>query len=192
MSSAAASSPGPGRSVDAGAAATLGNHRPRRPPRLWPPRSRPRRALALSLGAIGWGLRDRLEDLRAGGDREAAAKRRRGLLDAARRRRAERPAKRAAALRGALPLGRTRREQLASVGRGTPTSGSHVLIPGATGAGKTTSLASLLVEYVTRSGFGAVVLEAKTDRVLLASAEAAADRPRRALPPALAHRPRHL
>jgi single-strand DNA-binding protein len=131
-------------------------------------------SLALGLGAIGWGLRERLEDLRAGGDREAAAKRRRGLLDAARRRRVERPAKGATALRASLPLGRTQREQLASVGRGTPTSGCHVLIPGATGAGKTTSLASLLVEYVIRSGFGGVVLEAKADRVLLASAEAAA------------------
>jgi single-strand DNA-binding protein len=130
--------------------------------------------LALSLGAIGWGLRERLEDLRAGGDREAAAKRRRGLLDAARRRRAERPTKSAAAVRDGLPVGRTRREALASIGRGTPDSGCHVLIPGATGAGKTTSLASLLVEYVIRSGFGAVVLEAKADRVLLSSAEAAA------------------
>jgi hypothetical protein len=130
-------------------------------------------SLALSLGAIGWGLRERLEDLRAGGDREAAAKRRRGLLDAARRRRAERPAK-AAALRDALPVGRTGRDQLADISRGTADSGCHVLIPGATGAGKTTSLASLLVEYVIRSGFGAVVLEAKADRVLLGSAEAAA------------------
>ena len=39
--------------------------------------------------------------------------------------------------------------------------------PGRDGSGKTTSLAALLVDYVTRSGFGAVILEAKTDRALL-------------------------
>ncbi len=119
--------------------------------------------LALALGAIGWGLRERLEDLRAGGDREAAAKRRRGLLDAARRRRAERPAKRTAALRAGLPVGRTRREELATIGRGTPNSGAHVLIAGATGAGKTTSLASLLVEYVIRSDFARAWLDPERD-----------------------------
>jgi hypothetical protein len=49
-----------------------------------------------------------------------------------------------------------------------------VLIPGATGAGKTTSLGALLVEYVVRSKFGAVVLEAKVDRSLQAAALGAA------------------
>jgi hypothetical protein len=63
---------------------------------------------------------------------------------------------------------------LVAVSRGSAASGSHVLIPGATGAGKTTSLAALLVEYVVRSGFGAVVLEAKTDRALRDAAARAA------------------
>jgi len=129
---------------------------------------------ALSLGSIGWGVRERLEDHRAGGDRQTAANRRRGMLDAPRRRVAERPSRRAATLAGSLPLGRGVRGELVGVGRGTAKSGHHVLIPGATGAGKTTSLASLLVEYVARSNFGAVVLEAKSDGVLLHSAEAAA------------------
>jgi hypothetical protein len=134
--------------------------------------------LAIVLGAaggvLGWGLHVRLEDHRAGGDRAAAAAQHRGLLDALRRRHAERGGRGERALAEGLPVGRTRRGELAMVGRGSASSGHHVLIPGATGAGKTTSLAALLVDYVARSGFGAVVLEAKTDRVLREAAEAAA------------------
>jgi hypothetical protein len=131
-------------------------------------------SLGLALGSLGWGFRDQVEDRRAGGDREAAAAERRGLLDGARRRRAERAPRLGRELSASLPLGRTNRGQLAMIGRGSASSGRHVLIPGATGAGKTTSLAALLVDYVTRSGFGAVVLEAKTDSTLRDSAERAA------------------
>ncbi len=135
-------------------------------------------ALAVALGAaggvLGWGIHVRLEDHRAGGDRAAAAAQHRGLLDAFRRRHAERGRRGARALAEGLPVGRTRRGEVAMVGRGSAGSGHHVLIPGATGAGKTTSLAALLVDYVARSDFGAVVLEAKTDRVLREAAEAAA------------------
>jgi hypothetical protein len=131
-------------------------------------------ALGAASGTLGWGVHARLEDRRAGGDRAVAAAQRRGLLDAARRRRAERGGRGERALAEGLPVGRTNRGELAMVGRGSPRSGSHVLIPGATGAGKTTSLAALLVDYVARSGFGAVVLEAKTDRALREAAEAAA------------------
>ena len=127
--------------------------------------------LGLALGSIGWGFRAQLEDRRAGGDREAAAAERRGLLDGARRRRAERASsssrRLAPACRSAAPTGASWRWSAAAA----PSSGRHVLIPGATGAGKTTSLAALLVDYVARSGFGAVVLEAKTDRTLRESAE---------------------
>jgi hypothetical protein len=125
-------------------------------------------------GMLGWGVHVRLEDHRAGGDRAAAVAQHRGLLDAFRRRRAERGRRAERALAGGLPVGRTNRGELAMVGRGSAGSGHHVLIPGATGAGKTTSLAALLVDYVVRSGFGAVVLEAKTDRVLHDAAQAAA------------------
>ena len=131
-------------------------------------------SLGAALGALGWSLHTRLEDRRAGGDREAAARERRGLLDAARRIAAERAPRSARALAAGLPIGRTRRGELTTVSRGSAASGSHVLIPGATGAGKTTSLAALLVEYVVRSGFGAVVLEAKTDRALRDAAASAA------------------
>lgn len=125
-------------------------------------------------GAVGWALHCHLEDRRCGGDREIATERRRQPLDGARRRVAERGGRRAALLAGAIPIGRTERGHLACVPRGSAASGAHVLIPGATGAGKTTSLAALLVEYVLRSGFGAVVLEAKTDAALLAAAQGAA------------------
>jgi hypothetical protein len=135
-------------------------------------------SLAISLGAaagmLGWGIHTRLEDRRAGGDRAVAAAQRRGLLDASRRRRAERGGRGERALAEGLPVGRTKRGELAMIGRGSVSSGRHVLIPGATGAGKTTSLGALLVDYVARSGFGAVVLEAKTDRALREAAERAA------------------
>jgi hypothetical protein len=129
--------------------------------------------LGAPLGALAWGAHVGLEDRRAGGDRANAARRLRSPLDRMRallRRREE--------MRGVIadgvPLGRSRRGELVHVARGSASAGSHVLIPGATGAGKTTSLASLLLDYVARSGFGAVVLEAKADRVLLESTEAAA------------------
>ena len=127
----------------------------------------------VAVGAIGCGLQLRIEDRRTGGDREAAARARRGLGDGLRRR-AQRRARAQHALGLDLPIGRTAKGDLAVIARGTASSGRHVLIPGATGAGKTTSLAALLVDYVARSRFGAVVLEAKTDLTLRESAEAAA------------------
>jgi type IV secretory system conjugative DNA transfer VirD4/TraG family protein len=128
---------------------------------------------AAAAGALGWGAQMRLEDHRAGGDREDSARARRGLGDGLRRR-ALRGARAQRALGRGLPVGRTAKGELAVIGRGSASSGRHVLIPGATGAGKTTSLAALLVDYVVRSRFGAVVLEAKTDRTLHDSAAAAA------------------
>jgi hypothetical protein len=130
--------------------------------------------LGAAFGAVGWGVHTRLEDRRAGGDREVAAARRRGVFDAVRRRAAERGRRAMRVLEEALPVGRTRRGELACVPRGSAVSGCHVLIPGASGAGKTTSLAALLVEYVVRSGFGAVVLEAKIDSALCDAAKGAA------------------
>lgn len=129
--------------------------------------------IGFPLGAIGWGAHVALEDRRAGGDRATAARRLRSPLNSLRACLRHRRESTTASGEG-VPLGRDPRGQLICVGRGSASSGSHVLIPGATGAGKTTSLAALLVDYVARSGFGAVVLEAKSDRVLLESAEAAA------------------
>lgn len=130
----------------------------------------------IAIAAIARSVDVRLEERRAGGDREAAAAMRRGVLDALRRARVERPRRLAATLADGLPVGRTERGELATIARGSASSGRHVLIAGATGAGKTTSLAALLVDYVVRSGFGAVVLEAKNDATLQRSAAAAAER----------------
>jgi hypothetical protein len=127
----------------------------------------------LAVGSIGWGANAALEDRRAGGDRELALRELRGPLDVLRHRVARRT-EAITALAEGVPIGRTGKGELASVGRGDERSGAHILIPGATGAGKTTSLASILVDYVARSGFGAIVLEAKSDATLLASAERAA------------------
>jgi hypothetical protein len=135
-------------------------------------------AVAASLGGLagvfGWGLYRRVEDYRAGGDREVSAAEERGLLDGVRRRLSERRDHVGSTLSDGLPVGRTQRGELALGRRGSAESGSHVLIPGATGAGKSTSLAALLVEYVVRSGFGAVVLEAKIDAALYDAAVKAA------------------
>jgi hypothetical protein len=130
--------------------------------------------LGAVVGVFGLGIYTELEDRRAGGDRAVAARERRRMLDRLRHRPMLRGKGAVRAIADGLPLGRTRRDELAVISRGTASSGRHVLIPGASGAGKTTSLAALLVDYVARSRFGAVVLEAKTDRTLRESAEAAA------------------
>jgi hypothetical protein len=124
--------------------------------------------------AGGFGLDAHLEDLRIGGDRETAARARRRPLDGLRARVAERPPRRAALLAGQTPVGRTAAGELVSVARGDSRSGRHVLVPGATGAGKTTTLAALLVDHVTGARHGAVVIEAKNDAALLEAAHAAA------------------
>ncbi len=135
-------------------------------------------SLGLTLGAaagiLSLGARAHLEDRRAGADRAVSASQRRGPLDAVRNRRAERGKRRERILAAGVPIGRTARGELAMIPRGTARSGCHVLIPGATGAGKTTTLASMLVDYVVRSGFGAVVMEAKTDAALCEASRASA------------------
>jgi hypothetical protein len=133
---------------------------------------------ALLLGAAAAsilpGLHAHLEDLRIGGDREIAARARRRPTDPLRRLLAERPSGRTRLLGAATPIGRTAAGELVAIPRGDARSGRHVLVPGATGAGKTTTLAALLVDHVARAGHGAVVIEAKNDDALLDSARAAA------------------
>ena len=133
-------------------------------------------ALSFAGGAVWVGARGRFEDRRAGADREAAARRRRGVFDGLRRRFAVRSGKETATLETDVPLGRDERGALVGIPRGTRREGAHVLIPGATGAGKTTSLATLLADYVAGAGFGAVVLEAKSDEALREAAQRAAAR----------------
>ena len=122
-------------------------------------------ALGLAFGAVLLSAHSRQDDRRAGADREAAAKRRRGVV----RRPAPPPAASgwragASVLESEVPLGRDERGALVCIPRGSARSGAHVLIPGATGAGKTTSLAALLADYVANAGFGAVVLGGEVRR----------------------------
>jgi hypothetical protein len=124
--------------------------------------------------AGGFGLDAHLEDLRIGGDRETAARARRRPLDGLRARIAERPPRREALLAGQTPVGRTAAGELVSVARGDSRSGRHLLVPGATGAGKTTTLGALLVDHVAGARHGAVVIEAKNDAALLEAARSAA------------------
>src|SRR4051794_25186181 len=87
-------------------------------------------AAAASLGGLagifGWGLYRRVEDYRAGGDRETSAAEERGLLDGVRRRLTERRDHVGSTLTDGLPVGRTQRGELALVRRGSAESGSHV------------------------------------------------------------------
>jgi hypothetical protein len=130
--------------------------------------------LAAAATAIGWGLNAHLDDLRIGGDRESAARARRRPSDQVRTRLQEHGPRRRALLETSTPIGRTAARRLVVIERGDATTGRHVLVPGASGAGKSTTLAVMLVEHVVRAGHGAVVLEAKNDAALLATAEAAA------------------
>jgi type IV secretory system conjugative DNA transfer VirD4/TraG family protein len=124
--------------------------------------------------SLFWGVSRRIEESRAGADQETVARERIGLLDGVRRRLGLVVDRRAPVREEGIPMGLTQRGEFALIRRGTAQSGSHVLIPGASGAGKTTSLAALLCEYVVGSGFGAVVIEAKSDATLCSAAEAAA------------------
>jgi hypothetical protein len=124
--------------------------------------------------ATGFGLDAHLEDLRIGGDRDTAARARRRPLDSLRARIAERRPRREALLAEQTPVGRTAAGELVSVARGDARSGRHVLVPGATGAGKTTTLGALLVDHVAGARHGAVVIEAKNDAALLEAARSAA------------------
>ncbi len=128
-----------------------------------------------AVGAVGTSVWSRSEDRRTGADREVAARRRRHVLDGLRRRSPIRRRKERKSIVADVHVGRNEREVLVGIPRGTPREGAHVLIPGATGAGKTTSLAALLFDYVMRSGFGSVVIEAKSDEALREAAEKAAE-----------------
>jgi hypothetical protein len=132
-------------------------------------------AAAAIATATGWALDAHLEDLRIGGDRESAARARRRPLDRTRARLAERRSRRPALLRSSTPIGRTAAGELVAVPRGDARSGRHVLVPGATGAGKSTTLGALLVDHVARARHGAVVIEAKNDGALLRAARSAAE-----------------
>src|SRR5680860_786683 len=77
-------------------------------------------ALGLASGILTYSIYARLDDRRAGGDLEASAKRRRGLLDGTRRRIVRRVGSGRRDLHPGLPVGRDARGALACVPCGTP------------------------------------------------------------------------
>ena len=77
-----------------------------------------------------------MEDRRQAAIVRSQANERRGLLDPLLRLHREHGRRGRHLLGGRIPIGRDRRGRLAFISRGNAGSGSHVLIPGATGAGK--------------------------------------------------------
>lgn len=139
-------------------------------------------ALPLVVASLVATLRSRrrhLEDLDAGADLAARAARRLGPLQALRsvtnalalrRRRSET----GGWFRGEeLILGRDARGALVSVPFGGSHGGSHMLVVGATGSGKTVTQTWAVVRAIER-GMGAVVIDPKGDRAMRAALASAA------------------
>jgi energy-coupling factor transporter ATP-binding protein EcfA2 len=125
----------------------------------------------LLIGHLVLGLFLQLQDRRAGDDRGHEARQRIGPQHLILRARATR--KIANGGGGEMPIGVTRKGQLATIPAGGE-SGSHSLIVGATGAGKSTLLGVLAHEHAKR-GSGVVVVEAKNDPGLEAQVRRSAD-----------------
>jgi hypothetical protein len=120
-------------------------------------------AAALVASAVGWRWHRR--DLAAGGDLAALARTRRGLADVlAARLLATRLARAGWLGEGTLAVGVDRRGLPVSVPLGRA-SGSHCLLLGATGSGKTVTEAWIACRLVAR-GLGAVVIDPKGDPLL--------------------------
>jgi Type IV secretion-system coupling protein DNA-binding domain len=120
-----------------------------------------------TLAATVRGRRRHLEDLDAGADLAARARGRLALVDAARlavgtlavrRRSARKEWFRA----GEMILGRDNRGALVSIPFGGARGGSHMLVVGATGSGKTVTETWTAVRAIER-GMGAVVIDPKGD-----------------------------
>ena len=146
-------------------------------------------SLALAMGAVSalrHGRRWHREDLQAGEDLAASACERRGPLALAgeqlARLRLERSGARelpAACAAGAIVLGRDERWRGVRIPLGGTRGGSHTLVVGATGSGKTVTQSRIAVGAVER-GMGAVVLDPKGDagmREALLAAASQAGRP---------------
>ena len=113
-----------------------------------------------SFGHLAVGVRIHLHDRRSGDDRGHEARERVGpqhlIRRAMNRERIEEML-----TKDDLPIGLTRRGRIAAIRKGDE-SGSHTLIVGATGAGKSTALGVLAHEY-GHAGHGVVLVEAKRD-----------------------------
>jgi hypothetical protein len=129
------------------------------------------------------------EDVRAGGDIAADARRRRTPLSALRSRRARRRIRggRVLTSRG-LVVGRDQRGRAVHIPTGGG-SGRHTLVLGATGSGKTVTQA-WIAGRLTQAGHGAVAVDPKGDRTLRDELHRAARRARREFPVACRSRRR--
>jgi len=138
-----------------------------------------------ALSATAWSRRWHREDIEAGGDLAEIATGRRGPLDVlritARRLRLTRPQLRACARAqaGQLILGHDENHRVVSIPFGGETGGTHTLVVGATGSGKTVTQTWVAVNAVER-GMGCVVVDPKGDQAMrtqLGRAARAAGRP---------------
>jgi conjugal transfer pilus assembly protein TraD len=128
-----------------------------------------------SLLACWLGARWHHEDRHHGGDLGEAASRRVGMLAAIARIRRRWANTRARWLRdGRLVVGRDEKQLPVSIPVGHD-SGSHALVVGATGSGKTVSEAWIATRHI-EGGHGAIVIDPKGDRLLRDELETAAAR----------------
>lgn len=126
-----------------------------------------------SLLACWLGARWHHEDRHHGGDLGEAASRRVGMVAAIGRIRRHRQMRRGRWVRdGRLIVGRDERRLPVSIPVGYE-SGSHALVLGATGSGKTVSEAWIATRLIEQ-GHGAIVIDPKGDRLLRDELEAAA------------------
>jgi Type IV secretion-system coupling protein DNA-binding domain len=136
--------------------------------------------LAAALCATMRGRRSHREDVEAGADLADVAARRRRPIDllhagvaalAVRRRRAPN----GSWFRGSeMIVGRDERGRLVSIPFGGPHGGTHTLLVGATGSGKTVTQTWMAVRAIER-GMGAIVIDPKGDRDMRAAVARAAD-----------------
>lgn len=128
------------------------------------------------LVAVAGGVRLDMEARRKGGEEARAAREQVGPLAVLRSLAAERGARRRRRKGATLAIGRTRRGTVCRVPFGAPGHGVHSLVVGATGSGKTVTMAALVQAHIA-AGQGVIVLDPKGDaglrRTVLAAARTA-------------------
>lgn len=135
---------------------------------------RPGLALAVAaVAAVGGGAHRHMEAIRRGGEEARAAREEIGPLVVARSLVAERGVRRRRRRGATLAIGRTPRGSVCRVPMGSPGEGRHVLVPGATGGGKTVTQAAIVEAHID-AGMAAAVVDPKGDGRLRATLRAAA------------------
>jgi type IV secretory pathway TraG/TraD family ATPase VirD4 len=134
--------------------------------------------LVVAISATWHGRRWHRADLDAGADLAEAAARRRGPADslgAALRSLISGRARSAWTRAGELVLGIDERGRVVSIPFGGARGGTHTLLVGATGSGKTVTQTSMTIRAIER-GMGAIVLDPKGDPAMRAALDASARR----------------